>query len=232
MSEGIRFAFIIVSCLVIVIGNWSHSSCNSKAPKAPVFKNHKERHDWVISRFLPWMEQYEGHYFNVPRSDGEFLYRLVQGTKRKQCLEMGSANGYSAIWIGLGLEKTAGKLITVEIDPDIAALCQSNLREVLLTKTVTCLIGDALLVTKNLNGPFDLLFVDVGPMDVLSFVKVAEPKLSDDSIIVLHNLGFGGSYKKFFNYARSKGWIIKSVKPKNGLGFYLVTKIDIVFDIL
>ena len=195
----------------------------SEAPHAPAFANPEERRAWVIKNYLPWMEAYDWTYYNVPPSDGRFLFELIQKTNRQSALEMGSANGYSAIWIGLAMEQTKGKLVTIELDREKAALCKSNIKNVGLEKVVTCLQGDALLVAPSLEGQFDFLFVDIGPTDLLPFVKAAEQKLMHDFIIALHNIGFAGNYEKLFEYAKSKGWVIKSVRTKNGEGFFLIS---------
>ena len=75
----------------------------------------------------------------------------------------------------------------------------------------------------NLNDRFDFLFVDPGPMDVLPVVKAAEPKLTDGHIIALHNLDFAGSYRSILDYARSKGWMIRELRPQEGYGFFLIS---------
>ena len=49
------------------------------------------------------------------RSDG--VLGSLAGANTKRVLEIGAARGYSAIWIGLGLRQTGGKLTTIEFDP-------------------------------------------------------------------------------------------------------------------
>jgi predicted O-methyltransferase YrrM len=128
------------------------------------------------------------------------------------------------------MEKTGGSLVTVEIDSDKAALCGSNVKRAGLGKTVSCVQGDALRVTPGLDGPFDFVFVDVGPMDVLPFVKAVEPKLTQGHIIALHAVEFAKSYVNFLKYARAKGWFIGTVKPKNGMGLVLISPKPLDFE--
>ena len=42
---------------------------------------------------------------------------MVASSGAKRALEIGGASGYSAIWIGLGLRETGGRLTTIEYDP-------------------------------------------------------------------------------------------------------------------
>jgi predicted O-methyltransferase YrrM len=53
----------------------------------------------------------------VSEEDGRFLRVLVASTGAKRVLEIGAASGYSAIWMGLGLRQTGGRLSTIEYDP-------------------------------------------------------------------------------------------------------------------
>ena len=64
----------------------------------------------------------------VSEEDGRFLRVLVGAIGAKQVLEIGAASGYSAIWIGLGLRQTGGKLVTIEYDPIRAKEAAANIQ--------------------------------------------------------------------------------------------------------
>ena len=51
----------------------------------------------------------------VSEEDGRFLRVMVASSGARRALEIGGANGYSAIWIGLGLRETGGRLTTIEV---------------------------------------------------------------------------------------------------------------------
>ncbi len=51
----------------------------------------------------------------VSEEDGHFLRLMVATSGAKRALEIGGASGYSAIWIGLGLRDTGGRLTTIEV---------------------------------------------------------------------------------------------------------------------
>ena len=50
----------------------------------------------------------------------------LASTNAKQVLEIGAASGYSAIWIGMGLRQTGGRLVTIEYDPVRAKEAAAN----------------------------------------------------------------------------------------------------------
>src|SRR5918993_1523417 len=79
----------------------------------------------------------------VSEEDGRFLRVLVASTRAKQVLEIGAASGYSAIWMGLGLRQTGGRLVTIEYDAVRAREAADNVRRAGLQDVVTVVAGDA-----------------------------------------------------------------------------------------
>src|SRR5687768_18592975 len=73
--------------------------------------------DPAIARLLAGIRAADKGQLAVSEEDGRFLRVLVGATNARQVLEIGSASGYSAIWIGMGLRQTGGKLTTIEFDP-------------------------------------------------------------------------------------------------------------------
>ena len=53
---------------------------------------------------------------NVSVEDGRLLRLLTETSGAKHVVEIGTSNGYSGIWICLGLQKAGGKLTTHEIN--------------------------------------------------------------------------------------------------------------------
>ena len=181
--------------VIVAVGAWLLGQ--PSAPEPPHFVSDAQRHEWVLDTLLPWMERFRERYHNVPRSDGEFLRWLVIATNRRKALEIGTANGYSAIWLGLGLEVTKGRLTTIEIKPDLVREAKANLKRAgLLERVVTVVEGDALKFVPKLTDKFDFAFIDIGPR-ALPFVEVVLPKLTDDAIIAVHRPPFEGALSDY-----------------------------------
>ena len=216
MNKQIKCILIIVK-LQILITSMVFGQKKETSP-AQEFASKDERNKWVIETLLPRMEKNQWLYFNIPRQDGKLLYELVLKTKRKSGLELGSANGYSAIWIGMAIDSNNGKLKTVEMNVAKAKKCKNNVQKSGLLETVTCIQGEALKVSSQLKDTFDFLFIDTGMTNPLPFFKALEDKLTDDAIITLHNLGFASSYKELFEFVIKKDWIVTKIKPSSGRG--------------
>ncbi len=142
----------------------------------------------AIEPLLQEMEAVRGRFANVPRTDGQFLNLLVKVAQAKRVLEVGTSNGYSAIWLTLALEETGGHLTTVEIDPERVKLAKENLKRAGLSHRVTCLEGDAHKVVPTLEGPFDFVFLDADKGREHDYFSYLYPKkLLPSALIVIHN---------------------------------------------
>jgi len=125
---------------------------------------------------------------NTTIGDAMMLRILVEGTRAKRGIEVGSANGFGAINMGIAFERTGGHLYTLEIDPQRVKECRENLKKVGLEKTVTCMEGDALKTLPTLEGEFDFVFIDAVKRDYLKYFKLLEPKLKPGAVIVGDNV--------------------------------------------
>jgi predicted O-methyltransferase YrrM len=141
-----------------------------------------------LEKLLKELEATQARYYNVPRADGEFLHVLVKMARAKRVLEIGTANGYSAIWLALALDETEGQLTTIEIQLELVRMAKANLKRAGLDRRIEFLEGDAHEGVKGLKGPFDLVFIDAelgGKMDYFS--KIYPDKLPRGGLIVCHN---------------------------------------------
>ena len=82
--------------------------------------------DPAVAKLLAGIRAADKGQLAVSEEDGRFLRVLVGATNAKQVLEIGAASGYSAIWIGLGLRQTGGRLVTIEYDPVRAKEAAAN----------------------------------------------------------------------------------------------------------
>ena len=157
-----------------------------------------------VRKILDEMESKIGRYWSTPRKDAEFLHLMVKATRAVNVLEVGTSQGYSAIWMGLGLEETGGRLTTIEIDTERHALAQRNVQEAGLAGRVTLIRGDAHREIAGLKGPFDFVFLDAdkdGQMDY--FRKLYPKKLAPGAIIAVHNaISEAGDMKDYTDMIR------------------------------
>jgi predicted O-methyltransferase YrrM len=159
-----------------------------------------------VRKILDGMESKLGRYWSTPRKDAEFLNLMVKATRAVHVLEVGTSQGYSAIWMGLALEETGGRLTTIEIDNGRHSLAQQNVRDAGLAGRITLIRGDAHREIAGLKGPFDFVFLDAdkdGQMDY--FKKLYPNKLVPGAIIAVHNaISEAGDMKDYTDMIRRR----------------------------
>jgi predicted O-methyltransferase YrrM len=125
---------------------------------------------------------------NTTAGDAAFLRILIESSKAKHGLEIGTATGYGAMWLGLGFERNGGHLTSIDIDAGMAATARANVRKMKLQSTVSVFKGAALKVIPRLAGPFDFVFIDALKEEYLGYLRAVEPKLKPRAIIVADNV--------------------------------------------
>jgi len=135
-----------------------------------------------------FIKNFQRTSLNTTEGDAMMLRILAESAGAKRGLEVGSANGFGAINMGIAFERNGGHLYTLEIDPQSVKECRENLKKVGLEKTVTCIEGDALKTLPTLEGEFDFVFIDAVKRDYLKYLKIIEPKLKPGAVIVGDNV--------------------------------------------
>jgi caffeoyl-CoA O-methyltransferase len=124
----------------------------------------------------------------VSEEDGRFLRVLIASTGAKRVLEIGTASGYSAIWMGLALRQTGGRLTTIEYDAARAREAVENIRRAGLDDIVTIISGDAFKEIPRLQGDFDLVFLDAWKPDYRKFFDLTFPRIKPGGLFLAHNV--------------------------------------------
>ncbi len=125
---------------------------------------------------------------NIPLEDGRLLRLLVESMDARNVVEIGTSNGYSGIWLCLGLRTTDGKLVTYEIDARRAGLARENFKRAGVESMITLVEGDAHQEVTKLSEPIDLLFLDADKAGYVDYLKKLLPLLRPGGLVVGHNM--------------------------------------------
>lgn len=104
----------------------------------------------------------EGRATGLPIVDpatGALLHTLVRSIGARRILEIGTAIGYSTLWMATALPPE-GLLITMERDAARADRARAHLTAAGVVERVTVMVGDASRYLHKVAGPFDLIFQD------------------------------------------------------------------------
>ncbi len=125
---------------------------------------------------------------NIPLEDGRLLRLLVESMDARNVVEIGTSNGYSGIWLCLGLRTTDGKLVTYEIDARRAGLARENFKRAGVESMITLVEGDAHQEVTKLSEPIDLLFLDADKAGYVDYLKKLLPLVRPGGLVVGHNM--------------------------------------------
>lgn len=139
---------------------------------------------------LSQLRQYglENDVPNITDTNARFLRDLIriQGTKRM--LEIGTANGFSAIQFGIELEKTGGKLFTIEFSPNSYEQAVHNIWAAGLENTIHPILGNALDEIPELTWFFDFVFIDGMKRRSRDFLELVWDKVPQWWMIIIDDV--------------------------------------------
>jgi caffeoyl-CoA O-methyltransferase len=119
------------------------------------------------------------------------LALLVQVSGATRIFEMGSAIGYSTIWLARAAGPKAEVFYT-DGDPQNARRAQEYFRRAGIAKRVLVQTGDAMAVLKKTPGKFDFIFNDVNKHQYPAALRAALPKLRSGGLFLTDNTLWSG----------------------------------------
>jgi len=116
---------------------------------------------------------------------------LVQISGATRIFEMGSAIGYSTIWLARAAGPKAEVFYT-DGNPDNARQAQEYFRKAGVAKRIKVQVGDALELVKKAPGKFDLVFNDVDKHQYPDALRAGLPKVKRGGLLVTDNTLWSG----------------------------------------
>jgi predicted O-methyltransferase YrrM len=104
----------------------------------------------------------EGDAQQLPLVDAEvgaLLQVLARAANARRVLEIGTAIGYSGIWLARALPP-GGMLLTMEMNAERARVAKANFERAGVADRTSVIVGDAQRMLAKVSGPFDLIFQD------------------------------------------------------------------------
>ena len=141
-----------------------------------------------VTRLLAEIKKKDTGQLAVSEEDGRFMRLMIATSGAKKALEIGGASGYSAIWIGMGLRLTGGRLVTIEYDPVRAKELAENVKRAGLSDIVQVVSGDAFEQIPKVQGTFDFVFLDAWKKDYKRFFEMVYPRLDARGLFLAHNV--------------------------------------------
>ena len=124
----------------------------------------------------------------VPPTSGALLYALAAGRPGCEVLEIGGSRGYSTIWLGAAVSEFGGHVTSLEADPVKLEASARNIAGARLDEWIDVIPGDAFESLEQLDGPFDLVFLDAWKDDYEALFQLARARCEAGAVIVADNV--------------------------------------------
>ena len=135
----------------------------------------------------------------ISEIQGLFLQLIIKINNVKNCLEIGTFTGFSALTMALALPN-GGKIITLDHDKKIVRVANNFFKKVNLDNKIETIISPALETLNKFvqeSKKFDLIFIDADKGNYKNYYELSLNLINKESLIIFDNvLWHGDVFKK------------------------------------
>jgi caffeoyl-CoA O-methyltransferase len=129
---------------------------------------------------------------SVDRATGRLLSTLVHAMMANRILEIGTAYGYSTLWMALALPP-AGHIWTIDPDVERTATARSYFERAGVADKVDIINQPALEVLEMWSQRnIDIVFIDADKTEYAQYLDLAIPMLKRSGLVIIDNLLWSG----------------------------------------
>ena len=122
---------------------------------------------------------------------GQLLLMLCRMIDARSVLEIGTYTGYAAISMAMGMGED-GVLHTIDVNDELEDFTREFIRKSGLEKRIVFHVGDALEIIPELEGMFDLVFIDADKREYPEYYRLVFDKVRVGGIIVADDVLWDG----------------------------------------
>lgn len=123
--------------------------------------------------------------------EGRFLSFLVRALRAQRVLEVGTFTGYSSICMASALPP-GGTVVTLDVNAETTEIARRYATEAGVADRIDYRLGPATETLAELEGPFELVFIDADKPGYIDYYEAALPMLADGGLLVADNVLWSG----------------------------------------
>lgn len=147
----------------------------------------------------------------IHKEVAELIKVILKIHRPKRILEIGCAIGYSSIFFASVLDNDV-EIITTERNPVMLEKAQENIKNAGLEDKIKILVGDAQETLKNIDGEFDMIFIDAAKGQYKMFLDMVIDHLKKGGVVISDNILYKGMIASDDLVVRRKKTIVKRMR--------------------
>ena len=165
--------------------------------------------DEYLKELLAYADEY--HVPIVHPEVAEFLEVFTLSHGAESVLEIGTAIGFSASIFSQGM-KGKGKVVSIELKEEMHKIAQANVARLDVETEFDFRLGDAKDVLDEIDGKFDIVFIDAAKGHYKLFFEKCFDKLKVGGVIISDNVLYKGMIAHDDYVVRRKITIVKRMR--------------------
>jgi predicted O-methyltransferase YrrM len=137
-----------------------------------------------------YMRQREDLLLGIGPESGQFLNQLIKAIRPKTIVEVGTAFGYSTLWIADAAKAAGAVVCTFEIAISKQRYAAAMLEKAGLTEHVRFVEGDASVMLRELDAVVDFVLIDLWKDLYIPAFDAVLPKLAPGAVVIADNMLF------------------------------------------
>lgn len=123
---------------------------------------------------------------------GNYLQLMAETVGARSILEIGTAIGYSTIYLARGAKQTGGKVLTVDMNRGRMERAVEYLQRAGLDDIVEFRMENALKFLPEVFEKYDLIFIDAAKGEYPQYLDLLVPLLNPGGLMIVDNVLFRG----------------------------------------
>lgn len=147
----------------------------------------------------------------IHKEVGQFIKLMIQQLNAKSIIEVGTNVGYSSIFMS-NVMNNQGKVITLERSEKFYHEAIENIKDFGLEKNIEVHLGDAVDILDQINGTFDIAFIDAAKSYYKVFFDKCCKMMKPKSIILSDNVLYQGMIATDDLVVRRKKTLVRNLR--------------------
>lgn len=122
---------------------------------------------------------------------GRVLSMISHMVRPLNVLEIGTYLGYSALCMAEGLAE-GGRITSLDVNQETNRIAQSFIDRSPYKNAIHLRLGDAISIIPQLDGPFDIVFIDADKPNYSNYYDLVLPKVREGGFIIADNVLWSG----------------------------------------